>query len=155
MPNKAAFYLARSVVGNLTQSRSADDPVLIDATAEASRSATITGASDRLCSSGADGVLDPDRSTYFFTSDGQVYKAPRYCASGNPGDGTPITPPSQKTLGEVLSSPDGTQVVFQMKGAVGVEDKVFVVDGNGASPPRQITNSLADILANSSFFRWQ
>jgi hypothetical protein len=31
MPNKAAFYLARSAVGNLTQTRSADDPVLIDA----------------------------------------------------------------------------------------------------------------------------
>jgi hypothetical protein len=31
MPNKAAFYLARSVVGNLTQCRSADDPVLIEA----------------------------------------------------------------------------------------------------------------------------
>ena len=33
MPNKAAFYLARSAVGNLTQTRSADDPVLIDGTA--------------------------------------------------------------------------------------------------------------------------
>ena len=31
MPNKAAFYLARSAVGNLSQTRSADDPVLIDA----------------------------------------------------------------------------------------------------------------------------
>ncbi len=31
MPNKAAFYLARSVVGNLTQSPPADDPMLIDA----------------------------------------------------------------------------------------------------------------------------
>ena len=31
MPNKAAFYQARSAVGNFTQSRSADDPVLIDA----------------------------------------------------------------------------------------------------------------------------
>jgi hypothetical protein len=31
MPNKVAFYLARSAVGNLTQTRSADDPVLIDA----------------------------------------------------------------------------------------------------------------------------
>ena len=31
MPNKAAFFPARSAVGNLTQSRSADDPVLIDA----------------------------------------------------------------------------------------------------------------------------
>ncbi|MCX5044641.1 hypothetical protein OG921_15840 [Aldersonia sp. NBC_00410] len=31
MPSKAAFYKARSAVGNLTQSRSADDPVLIEA----------------------------------------------------------------------------------------------------------------------------
>ncbi len=31
MPNKTAFYLARSAVGNYTQTRSADDPVLIDA----------------------------------------------------------------------------------------------------------------------------
>ena len=31
MPNKAAFYLARSAVGSFTQTRSGDDPVLIDA----------------------------------------------------------------------------------------------------------------------------
>jgi hypothetical protein len=31
MPNKAAFYLARSAVGNLTKTRPADDPALLDA----------------------------------------------------------------------------------------------------------------------------
>jgi hypothetical protein len=31
MPNKAAFYLARSTVGNLTQTLLADDPALVDA----------------------------------------------------------------------------------------------------------------------------